>query len=122
MKDLVIASLIMLTLDAIYLRLTKGFFGNVVKAIQNAPLKLRYGATAGVYIFLIIGLYLFVLQEKKNWRQAFILGLVIYGVFDLTTYAIFDEWPIAAVFMDTLWGGFLLAATTFLTEKVVAHL
>ena len=122
MKDLIVASVIMLALDAVYLRLTKGFYGNAVKAIQNAPLKLRYGSAAAVYVFVLAGLYLFVLQEQKNWRQAFILGLVIYGVFELTTYAIFDEWPISAVFMDTLWGGCLLAATTFLTEKTIAYL
>jgi len=118
MKDLVLVSVIMLALDSVYLRLTKGFYGNIVKSIQNSPLSLRYTPAAIVYAFLVMGLYLFVIKEKKDWRQAFLLGLVIYGVFEYTTYAIFSKWPLTAVIMDTLWGGILLALTTWLTAKM----
>ena len=122
MKDLVLVSVIMLALDSLYLRTTKGFYGNIVKAIQNAPLKLRYSAAAAVYVFMVLGLYYFIINEKRNWRQAFLLGLVIYGVFELTTYAIFSEWPMLAVVIDTIWGGILFASTTWSVNKLSSFL
>jgi uncharacterized membrane protein len=44
--------------------------------------------------------------------DAFILGIVIYGVYETTNYAIFDKWNIQALTLDTLWGGILFAITT----------
>jgi uncharacterized membrane protein len=40
---------------------------------------------------------------------------MVYGVYELTSYAIVKDWTIGTVFIDTLWGGILLAATTWIT-------
>ena len=49
--------------------------------------------------------------------DAFFLGILIYGVFDLTNKAVFTnyKWPIAV--QDMIWGGILFYTTTFLFYK-----
>jgi len=69
------------------------------------------------YIFLVIGLNYFILEKKKSIWDAFLLGLVIYGVYETTNYAIFDKWQTMMVVIDTLWGGILFALTTGIIKK-----
>ena len=47
------------------------------------------------------------LLETKSYKQAFVYGLCIYGVYDFTTLALLKgyDWKFAVA--DTLWGGIL---------------
>ena len=69
------------------------------------------------YIFLIYGLHYFIISKHASIKDAFILGLVIYAVYEFTNYSIFKNWSIKTVCMDTLWGGILFSLTTFLTYQ-----
>jgi uncharacterized membrane protein len=71
-----------------------------------------------VYFFLVGGLNYFILQEKKSVWDAFLLGVMVYGVFETTSYVMFDNWSMMIVLLDTLWGGVLFATTTFITNKL----
>ena len=75
------------------------------------------------YILLIIGLNYFVLQNnslktKDKIKNAFILGIVIYGVYDSTNHAIFNKWDFKTLLIDTIWGGILLSLTTYFSIKL----
>jgi uncharacterized membrane protein len=109
---LFIASIVFVLIDSVYLYFAKDFFKFQVKSIQRVPLSLRMYATALCYISLIFLLYYFILREKKPVKDAFLLGLGVYAVYETTNLAIFQRWqPITAI-IDTLWGGFLFALTT----------
>jgi uncharacterized membrane protein len=47
-----------------------------------------------------------------------ILGFVIYGVYETTTYALLKKWKLQTVMIDTLWGGILFGLTTMITYKL----
>jgi uncharacterized membrane protein len=64
------------------------------------------------YILLILGINYFIIDQKKSVLDAFLLGILIYGVYETTSYAILDKWNMQAVALDTLWGGVLFAITT----------
>ena len=66
------------------------------------------------YLLLIFALNYFILRTKRSVLDAFLLGVVIYGVFDTTNLAIFKKWDSKVALMDTLWGGVLFALTTFI--------
>jgi uncharacterized membrane protein len=51
-------------------------------------------------------------------QDAFLLGLVIYGVYETTNWALFSKWSPMSVIIDTLWGGILFAATTYVTTRI----
>jgi uncharacterized membrane protein len=64
------------------------------------------------YIILIYGLNYFIISKNKSVYDAFIFGIIIYGVYETTNYAIFKNWSIKSVILDTIWGGILLSLTT----------
>jgi uncharacterized membrane protein len=57
-------------------------------------------------------------MKKRPVIEAFILGACTYGVYNTTTYALLSDFPLRIVFTDTLWGGVLFAATTFIYYKL----
>jgi len=113
-----IAAILFVAIDSLYLSLMKGYFLNQVKQVQKSPLKINLLATFICYIFLITGLNYFIISQKKSPSDAFLLGLVVYGVYETTNWALFQNWSILTVIMDTLWGAILFALTTYLVKKI----
>ena len=66
-----------------------------------------------MYFFLI---NYFIIKPHKSVSDAFFLGIVIYGVFDTTNYALFKNWSLITTIIDTLWGGLLFASTTYVVN------
>ena len=81
-------------------------------------MKINFLGAALCYIFLVTGLNYFIIKPKKSVYDAFLLGLVIYGVYETTNYALFKNWSILTVIMDTLWGGLLFALTTYIVNTL----
>ena len=115
---LLVSAITMVLLDYVYLSTMKGYFSNQVQKIQGSSLKLNFLATAICYIFLILGLNYFIIKPKRSVQDAFLLGLVIYGVYETTNWALFTNWSPMSVIIDTLWGGILFALTTFVSTKI----
>jgi uncharacterized membrane protein len=111
-KQILVAAFVMLALDFLYLSINKANFENQVIGIQKVVMQLRYTPMILCYAFLISGLAYFILRPHRPVTDAFLLGVFVYGVFDLTNSAIFKKWSPYLAMMDTLWGGILMAATT----------
>jgi uncharacterized membrane protein len=119
LKNITAITFILLALDFIYITLNRNMFEVQVADVQRVSLQMRPFGGVLCYIMLVIGLYYFIVREHRPIFDAFLLGLVIYGVYEGTTYALFKKWKLNIVFMDTFWGGILFALTTFITYKVV---
>ena len=117
-KDILISAIVMVLIDYFYLSSVSNYFNNQLLKIQNEKIKLDYLAAIICYIFLVFGLYYFVLKNKRPIKDAFFLGLTIYMVYETTNKAIFKNWDWKTVFMDGIWGGILFAITTYLTYKI----
>jgi uncharacterized membrane protein len=118
MLYILISALIIIVLDSIYLNLIGAHFKRQVKAVQGSPLELNFVGAAACYVFIIFGLNYFILKNKKSVKDAFLLGLVIYAVFELTNLALFKNWYMFSVIIDTLWGGILFALTTGIVYRL----
>ena len=118
--DYIIPAFTMLTLDSIYLSSIGGpLFRPMIKKIQKEELKLNiYGAIA-CYILLILVLYKFIIKERNTPNNAFLLGFCIYGIFDTTNYALFNNYKIIPAIIDSLWGGCLFYIVTIITYKIL---
>jgi uncharacterized membrane protein len=86
--------------------------------VQGSNIQMNFLGAALCYIFLIAGLNYFIIKPHKSPTDAFLLGLVIYGVYETTNYALFKNWSILTVFIDTLWGGILFALTTYIVNSL----
>ena len=113
-----ISAILFVVIDFLYLNLIKNYFANQVKIVQGSPLKVNFLGTLLCYIFLIFGLNYFIIKSKRSAYDAFLLGLLIYGVFETTNYALFSKWSIFTVISDTLWGGVLFFIVTFIINKL----
>ena len=113
---MLISAIVFITIDFIYLNMMKDYFDNQIKKIQGTKIEMNFLGAALCYIFLIYGLNYFIIKPRKSVSEAFLLGLVIYGVFETTNYALFKNWSIITVIMDTLWGGLLFASTTYIVN------
>ena len=96
----------------------KGYFENQIKKVQGSPLKTNLLPIAFCYIFLIFGINYFIIKPKRSVQDAFLLGLVIYGVYETTNWALFTNWSPITVLIDTLWGGILFAITTYVSTQI----
>lgn len=109
---------IMLLLDSVYLYFTKSIFGELVAKIQRTAMQLRIEGAIIVYILLAIGLYYFIVKPGLSAWEAGLLGLVIYGTFDFTNYAMLKKYDLKIAIMDTVWGSLLFALTTLILGKI----
>ena len=115
LKNLLISGSAMLLLDFLYLSAFGNFFNKMVKSIQGTTISFKMSGAILCYILLILGLNYFIIDQKKSMTDAFLLGILIYGVYETTSYAILKNWKLQAVALDTLWGGILMALTTKIT-------
>ena len=115
---LLLSAIIFVSLDYIYLGLIKGYFAKQVQSVQGSPLQINYLGAILCYIFLIIGLNYFIIKPKRSVQDAFLLGLIIYAVFETTNLALFKNWSILTVLIDSLWGGTLFALTTYIVRFI----
>ena len=115
LKQILISGSVMLILDFIYLSSLGNFFNKMIKSIQGTKIKFNIVGAIMCYILLIVGLNYFIIDKKRPIIDAFILGIIIYGVYEATNYAIIEKWDPIAVIIDTLWGGILFTLTTKIT-------
>jgi len=113
-----ISAIVFIVMDSIYLNAIKGYFQKQIKDVQGAPIKVKFLGIALCYLFLITGINYFIIKPRKSVSEAFLLGLVIYGVYETTNYALLNNWSILTVIMDTLWGGILFASTTYIINLI----
>ena len=118
MIDYVKSTVILLALDSIYLNMVSGHFNKIVKSIQGSDIKFNMSAAIACYIALAFAINYFIIKDKRPILDAFLLGFVIYAVFDLTNMVIFKKWNLMTSLMDMTWGGILFASTTYLTYKL----
>ena len=115
---LLISAILFVVLDSIYLNLIKDYFLKQINLVQKSPIKLDFFAILLCYIFLIFGINYFIIQPNRSIQEAFILGIIIYGVYETTNKALLTKWSWLTVIMDTLWGGILFALTTYIIKKI----
>jgi len=119
MYKLLLTAIVFVIIDGIFLSMMKPYFDNQVKLVQGSTLNVNITATILCYVFLIFGIYYFIIEPNKSVQDAFLLGLVVYAVYETTSRALLTKWKWTTVFIDTLWGGVLFALTAWIMKKMV---
>jgi uncharacterized membrane protein len=113
-----LVAILILSIDFVYLTLFKEYFNTQVFMIQGSKIRMNYLSALLCYLLLVIGLVYFIILPRRKVEASFLLGFVIYGVFELTNKSLFDDWQWQTVIIDTLWGGTLFALTTSAVYKL----
>ena len=112
------SSAIMLALDFLWIWLVAGkMFAQMTENIQQTKMTVRPVGALASYVALILLFNTFIHQNTKD-IEAFLLGALVYAVYDGTNYALFENWDAKTAFIDILWGGTLFYITKKLTFDI----
>jgi uncharacterized membrane protein len=122
MKQRVLASLILITLDVMWILLfMRKKYATQIQNIQASRMKPNFIAGLLAYALMIIGLCAFVLPKiakdsvlKSSIFHGGLFGLVVYGIFDFTNMSILQKWDIPLALIDITWGAFVYSMSSFL--------
>lgn len=129
LKQFLLASVLFVILDFIWLGFVMKDFNMQQLAeigrIENGVFQLNYTAAVITYILMALAVVFYVLPQAKkhgSLRQVFLsgalLGLIVYGVFDMTNLAILKNYPVAFVAPDMAWGAVVFGLVSVATFKV----
>jgi uncharacterized membrane protein len=115
-----------LLMDAVYVALSRDYYLARVAAVAGAApkdaMKVALCALAA-YALMAIGWAAIVVPAVRRDRviaaakTGALYGLVLYGVFNATTGAMFDNWGWDVMVRDTAWGTASVAAYTAVYAK-----
>ena len=108
----------MIVLDGVFIYLSSSIFGLQILSVQHSALQINMYAAALCYAVLVAGLYYFILYLGRSVKEAFLLGFVVYAVYELTNKALLKNWNWSTVVLDSLWGGTLFATTSHVVYTV----
>lgn len=95
-----------------------------IMQVQGTPLQVRQWPLPLIYLLIGIGIAYLVLPRIKPESEikdavfyGGLLGLVSYGLFDLTNIAVLKDWNVPLAAMDMAWGTFLTALVSYLVHR-----
>lgn len=100
-----LAILLFIAVDSVWLYMGYSLSSRMIQNIQGSPISIRILPALLVYVALA-----YLVSIPKNSKDAFLLGLTVYGVYDLTNYATLKNYTVQFAIMDTIWGGILMSS------------
>ncbi len=121
-KQRVISTVVLLLADFAWLGLyMNNQYGTLVRTIQGENMKANPVFAVLAYLLMIVGLNVFVLPNiRKDYeledslKYGMTFGIVLYGVYDFTSGAVFNKWDKKLAIIDVLWGGFVYFMASYL--------
>ena len=125
-KVIVLSIVLFLVLDALFIGSFMKDWQSLLLRIQGEKMEARLLSAVGAYVLMVLAWVYFVyrpyLVHKSIWnavKTGAMLGFVIYGIFELTNYAIIKKWDFKFVIMDTLWGAILYSLVSYFTLSLL---
>ncbi len=119
-----ISLLVFLTLDLIWIRfIARNFYRRTIGHLMADDIK-AIPAILFYVCYVAIMCYLVVLPsiQSGGLMQAAIggvlFGIVGYGTYDITNYALLKNWPLSVTIIDLVWGSFVSSVTAIIAFSV----
>lgn len=84
-------------------------FNSIIQNVQTTPLETRLYPILLSYLFMAFIIYYFLIFKNATTIEAGLLGMLIFGIYNLFNYATLKKWDIVYCIFDILWGGILFA-------------
>lgn len=91
-------------MDLIWIKKSYKLYNDSVNQIQKEDIKLRIVPSILAYVLLIVNVIFVLLPHKRSIIDFSLSGLIIYGVYNSTTFAILKDYPMKVAIIDTMWG------------------
>jgi uncharacterized membrane protein len=117
---------VLLVLDAGWLTAIAPTVRALWASIQGSPLQIRWAPAAVVYALLAPAVWYFAVAPADTTAitaalRGAALGLVAYGVYDMTLYATVTKYPLGLALADMAWGAFLCGSAAVTAHLIVPH-
>ena len=126
LKVIVLSIVLFLVLDALFIGAFMKDWQSLLLRVQGEKMEVRMGSAIGAYVLMVVAWVYFVYRPylvHKSIGQAVktgaMLGFVIYGIFELTNFAIIKKWNMKFVLLDTFWGAILYALVSYFTLSLL---
>ena len=114
--------IILLLVDSIWVIGASKIHSHVIQSVQKSPLKVNIIAAILFYFLAALGYMLIIKKLSTDTKSAFLygmlLGLLMYGTFDLTNKAIFQDYPWTYTIADMTWGTICVGVVSAITYKI----
>ena len=110
--------LLFIIVDSPYLYFISKSYKKMIYNIQKSSMKLNLFSALSCYLLLGLAMYLFIVKKNALLKEAFLLGLIIYGVYETTSHALLSKWDPYMVIIDSVWGGLLFTIVYYLIKKI----
>lgn len=115
-----------LLLDLVWITSNYKMYNDSVVKIQSTNINVRVVPAIAAYALLIANIYLILIPYTKQMKSRIariatfaLSGLVIYGVYNATTYSTIDNYPLHVAVIDSLWGAASHTALALAIEYLV---
>jgi uncharacterized membrane protein len=116
-KTSVVAFLLLLAVDAVWLFFVGPTALSMTAAIQGSPVVFRILPAFIVYVALT-----YLVQLPTSPTQAFLMGASVYAVYDFTNLTLLTKYsPLIAV-ADTMWGGVLFLTVHMILQRITSQI
>jgi uncharacterized membrane protein len=112
--------LLLVVFDFVYFYFTYSIYANNVARIQRVAMQINIPVAIICYVLIALGYYYFLLRKKDtSLVDAVFLGGFVYGVYNLTSWALFKKYDWFVAVMDTLWGSFLFGLVFYVLQNIL---
>ena len=110
-QQILIILVTIVTMDAVWLTATAATSRSLFASIQGSPLQIRWIPAVLTYMLMIAAIWYFAVRPAKTVVEAAtngaLLGLAMYGLYDLTNYATLSRYTLSFAVTDAIWGTLL---------------
>lgn len=116
-KNYIIILLLLFIFDAVYISVIYKSFTKQIELVQKSSMKIDILSCILCYLFLSFSINYFLIDKKDiSIYDAFFLGISIYGVYELTSKGVLENWNWNIVIIDSLWGGILFSLIYYISK------
>ena len=99
-----------LILDSLWINLFFVYrFSPMIQSVQNSLMVVNQFYFIFTYVIFALLLYI-VLPKSTSIQETFLIGLLIFAIYDFTNLATLKNWDLSNAIMDSGWGGVLVAS------------
>lgn len=115
-------AVILFVIDMIWLQGFSSLHKAQFEKVQKSPLQIDMKSGTVFYILAAIAYFEVIKKMSINKQDAFkkgaLLGLLMYGTFDITNKTIFKDYTWEYAVKDTLWGTFAMGLTSYIAYSL----
>jgi uncharacterized membrane protein len=121
MNQVLLAGATVIVLDFIWLNLNMNYHKKLFNSVQGSPLNIRVFPALLVYILIPAAVVFFAVKKAGSFNDAVtkggLLGLAMYGLYELTNLSTLSNWTYEMVVRDIFWGTTVCAAAAAVAYK-----